>query len=331
MKEIKVKFCDGLEGKYFKDILSKYYVVVESGKPDFIFYNCHGFENRAYMDCTRIFVTNECRIPDFNDCDYAIAHTYLDFGDRYLRMPYYYWYMKLFEERAEALPDFAKRKFCNFVYTNFAGGAGALLRQEFCKAMMKREHVDCAGAVLKNMENAIEPRGGNWEAGKIDFLQKYKFTISFENVGSCGYTTEKLIHPFMARSVPIYWGNPRAVEEFNPKAFVNCHDYNNDFDAIIERVMQLHNDDEQYMAMLNESPINKDAFKELPSETVGKYLCSIIERGVHKRRESIGIEKWGTTSVSKYLFYGLAMKLAKGKKREYYKRKFYNMRGDIKF
>ena len=32
--------------------------------------------------------------------------------------------------------------------------------------------------------------------------------------------------------VPIYWGNPDIVQEFNPKSFINLHDFKNDEDAI---------------------------------------------------------------------------------------------------
>ena len=331
MKKIKVKFSDGLEYSFFSDILSKRYDVELSDNPDFLFYNCHGFEHARYRDCVKIFVTNECCVPNFNECDYAISHSYLDFGDRHLRMPYYYWHMDIPAGRRNPGRETARRKFCNFVYTNFSGGDGALLRRKFCEMLMKKSHVDCPGTVLKNMDNAIEPRGGNWEAGKIDFLRNYKFTIAFENIGSDGYTTEKLIHPFMAGSIPIYWGNPRVGEEFNTKSFINCNDYGNDFGAVIEKIMELDGDDEKYLAMLSESPYADGAFKSRPSDVVGDFLYGIIDRGRQKRIESVGISDWGRTSVSKYIFYGIAMRLARGDSRKYYRRKFYNMRGDIKF
>ncbi len=54
-----------------------------------------------------------------------------------------------------------------------------------------------------------------------------------------GYTTEKLFDCFKAGTVPIYWGNPEITRDVNPKAFINCNDYENDFDAVIERVKEI--------------------------------------------------------------------------------------------
>jgi alpha(1,3/1,4) fucosyltransferase len=46
-----------------------------------------------------------------------------------------------------------------------------------------------------------------------------------ENSYFPGYSTEKLTDPFVARSVPIYKGDPRVAEWFNPKAFINLADF----------------------------------------------------------------------------------------------------------
>ena len=57
-----------------------------------------------------------------------------------------------------------------------------------------------------------------------------------------GYTTEKLIQPFMAGSIPIYYGNPLVAEEFNRNAFIDCNVFDNDFDAVIEEIKRIDND-----------------------------------------------------------------------------------------
>jgi hypothetical protein len=154
---------------------------------------------------------------------------------------------------------------------------------------MKYKHVDCPGLVLNNMpRGSIAPRwqsseysSGNvdagWNQGKLDFLRNYKFTIAFENLCFDGYTTEKLIHPFMANSVPIYWGNPLVTKDFNPKAFINCNDYDS-FDDVIQRVKELDNDDEQYLEMLRQPPM-QESYDFNSEQKVRERLFEIIERG----------------------------------------------------
>jgi len=86
---------------------------------------------------------------------------------------------------------------------------------------------------------------------KIAFLRNYKFTIAFENSSHPGYTTEKILHPFVANSIPIYWGNPLVAKDFNPKSFINCHDYIN-FEEVIEKIIEIDTDDDLYQEYLRE-------------------------------------------------------------------------------
>ena len=76
--------------------------------------------------------------------------------------------------------------------------------------------------------NLIGRFEGDWRKSKVDFVKDYKFTIAFENTQYRGYTTEKILHPFVGRSVPIYWGNPLVEKDIN-----NCNGYEQDIDKII--------------------------------------------------------------------------------------------------
>ena len=56
-------------------------------------------------------------------------------------------------------------------------------------------------------------------ASKKEVLQKYKFSICFENARDIpGYITEKIFDCFFASCIPIYWG-ANNIEEHIPK---NC-------------------------------------------------------------------------------------------------------------
>jgi hypothetical protein len=50
----------------------------------------------------------------------------------------------------------------------------------------------------------------------------------------------------MARTLPIYWGNPRVAEDFNPRSFVDASDFP-DLDALVERIIELDQDDARYL------------------------------------------------------------------------------------
>ena len=283
MKTIKINIVDMYSGfdrdnHWLTKSLSKYYKLEFSDEPDFLFYSCFGNKHLAYKNCVKIFLTGENALPNFNECDYGQGFDYLDFGDRYFRKNYQV-PSPIICDRSDVSDDMLQRKFCNFIYSNANRGEGAHLRQEFCKKLMEYKHVDCPGRVLNNMSaDDLEPRDGNWSTSKQEFLKKYKFTIAFENSASNGYTTEKLFQPLYAFSIPIYYGNPLVVRDFNPKAFINCNDYNNDWDAIIERVRELDNDQDKYLAMLRENPMQPD-FDFNQQDKLEKWLCAIIERG----------------------------------------------------
>lgn len=281
---IKVKICSfwskfNIEDNLLINTLKQRYNVVFSDEPDFLFYSVFGSEFKNYSNCVKIFYTEENITPIFNDCDYAIGFDYINFEDRYMRLPLDSQVLKPEIQNREGLSDdLAKRKFCNFVYSNPDSGEGALIRIDFCKELAKYKHVDCPGKILNNMKNDIIKRyDDNWRKGKIEFINNYKFTIAFENSSSNGYTTEKLIQPFLANSIPIYWGNPEVVRDFNPKAFINCNDYKN-FDEIIEKIKELDNNDELYLEMLKQPPMQID-YKFDKQEQLEKFLFNIIEKG----------------------------------------------------
>ncbi len=322
-------------------ILSKHFKVIVTDKPDFLFYTCFGHEYMNYKDCTKIYINWEPIIPNYNQCDYSISFNDIKFGDRNLRWPNYF---PLFDEKildkSHITNEYAGRRFCNFIHVNDQGGYGSKLRKEFCiKLSNEYKRVDCPGKVLNNMpENSISPREGNYSLGKIDFQRKYKFTIVFENAQLNGYTTEKIAHAFMANTIPIYWGNPDITKDFNPKAFINCNDYNN-FDEVIERVKELDNNDEEYLKMLMEPCVvptyNFDRNKELED-----YLLHIINKGnkpYNKNPLYPIINELGfvgplnvindMNSYLKYIknkikLYKFLRKITFGKKRKHYKKKY---------
>jgi hypothetical protein len=284
-KTLRINYCDYsvYDGPSIdvRSLFSDDYDVVLCDEPDFLICFNYGGDFLRYRNCVKIFFYSENVVPDFNYYDYAIGMHDIAFGDRHLCVPSYAPFLDMPPlDRSNPDCGLARRKFCNFVYWNASVGSGAAIRQEFCEKLMLYKHVDCPGKVLNNMKGAINDRHApDWISCKIEFLKNYKFTIAFENACQIGYTTEKLYHPFIADSVPIYWGNPDVARDFNPKAFVNCNDYDNNLDEVVKRVVELDNDDSLYMGMLRENPLNDGCRCEKSEESVKKFLAAIFEKG----------------------------------------------------
>jgi hypothetical protein len=94
------------------------------------------------------------------------------------------------------------------------------------------------------------------------------------NYVDVGYTTEKIIEPFCANTIPLYWGNPFISDDFNNHMFINWHDYNDD-DAMIEKIIELDNDKEKYFSYLNGTVFNKNKIEELLNNFIEK-IKSVI-------------------------------------------------------
>jgi len=214
---------------------SKLYNLELTARPDFLFYSCTGDEHLKY-DCTRIFYTPKNVRPNFNRCDYAFSFDF-PITDRNYRLPLYRrWpeYRQLFSPRNPERITLQNRKFCSFMVSN----SNAVERIEFFNQLSSYRGVDSGGRFLNNIGNPI-PSGYDY---KLNWMQNYKFSITFENSSYPGYTTEKLMHAFLADTIPIYWGNPLAGLDFNPKAFINCHDFSS-FEEVIELVKEIDQND----------------------------------------------------------------------------------------
>ena len=126
--------------------------------------------------------------------------------------------------------------------------------------------------------NLIGRYEGDFRKSKVDFVKDYKFTIAFENTQYRGYTTEKILHPFAGRSVPIYWGNPLVEKDVNRNAFINCNGYEKDIDAIINKIVEIDKDDTKYLEMLHANPMSEE-FNVHELEDFELFVKNILDKG----------------------------------------------------
>ncbi|MGX2982084.1 glycosyltransferase family 10 domain-containing protein [Helicobacter sp. 23-1045] len=174
----------------FVKILSQKYEIIYSKKPDFLLCAPFGEKHFEY-DCVKIFYTGENVRIDWNLMDYGIAYDFMDFGERYLRVPLFVLYNHNLARRNLN----AREKFCAYMVSN----GGAVLRERFFDKLSAYKCVDSGGKWRNNIGGAVE--------NKHKWLQSYKFNLCFENSSYAGYLTEKLFDAYSAGCVPIYWGD----------------------------------------------------------------------------------------------------------------------------
>lgn len=283
MEKRKIKF-DGMnnpktgglnrEAEGILKILQKHFEVELSEEPEFLFYSVNSRDYYKY-DCVRIFYTEEALCPDFNMADYGIGFEYLEYGDRYLRMPNYFFYPEAIENmlhRHDNISDnLSTRDFCSFVYSN---DRAAEYRTELFQQLCNYRKVDSGGKYCNNLADGLPVDN------KVEFEKTHKFSIACENTSHPGYHTEKLIEAFAAKTVPIYWGDPLIEKVFNPKAFINCNSYNS-IDEMIERVKFLDQHPEEYLAMIKEPALQENIsenFHEEMYQRMESYLVHIMEQ-----------------------------------------------------
>jgi hypothetical protein len=263
-KKIKIAFADfwgGFEynptGKtdfdnVFYKMLSEFYDIEISNEPDYLFYSVFGNNHFHYKNCVKIFYTGENKRPNFDECDYSLSFDYLE-DDRNLRLPLSA--ITLYEsgkkDGFEKDIDFyriksEKKKFCNFIFSNPNAG----LRNSLFQELSKYKQVDSGGRVLNNIGYLVDD--------KLKFQSNYKFSIAFENSEYPGYTTEKIVHPKLVDSIPIYWGNPVVDRDWNTKAFINAYNFKN-ISEIVEYIKEVDNNDDLWYKMLIEPHLNENS------------------------------------------------------------------------
>jgi Glycosyltransferase family 10 (fucosyltransferase) C-term len=105
----------------------------------------------------------------------------------------------------------------------------------------------------------------------VALYQDYRFTLAMENAATPGYISEKIMVPFLAGSVPIYYGTKEVFDIFNRNAFV-WYDVNDEQPAL-DQIKYLEANRTAYAAMLRE-PILANG-----EETIAKYFSIRDEDG----------------------------------------------------
>jgi hypothetical protein len=237
---------------------------------------------------TKIFFGSELIKPNMNECDWAFS----EYPEEEINDPRH---MKLiiivndYQLKNFGIPPIKKKidfnkikkeknKFCNFIYARDIAE-----RNNFFKELSKYKKIDAPGRCMNNMPpiNYNSPKESRISAtcvtDKLNFIKNYKFTIAFENSSRSGYISEKLTHPMLVNSIPIYFGHRDVNKEFNTRSFLNYHDFK-DMKEFIKYIIKVDKDDKLYEKILKEQwyKDNKPP-KELDIKRIQNRLNEIIE------------------------------------------------------
>ena len=285
---IKINFVDfwgdfNKKDNFITRALSKKYEIVISDNPDYLFFGTFGYSHLNY-NCVKIMFIGENIAPDFNLCDYALGFDYIQFGDRYMRLPLYCTYDCFASLAQIKLPSdevLLDRKFCSIVVSNNRHATSH--RERFFKLLSEYKQVDSGGRMWNNVGGPV--------ADKLQFVSQYKFNIAFENSSVLGYTTEKIMEPMTVNTLPIYWGNPLVWKDFNPASFINVGDFASMEDAV-QYIIDLDRDDTRYLQMLRAPKVFEPTIRNW-QEHLLDFLSNIVEKPLDEAKylTPYGIQK----------------------------------------
>ncbi|MGI6589579.1 MAG: glycosyltransferase family 10 domain-containing protein [Candidatus Iainarchaeum sp.] len=296
MNKIKIEFRHmpreaSKEDNYFQNLLKENFNIQIRNKGDFVLFSTFTKKNNKEIptikdNATTIFWTGENIRPNMKKCHYAFGFDYEETikNPNYMRLPLYAYYgagenlVKPKKFNANKILK-EKTKFCNYIYSK-----DAKERVEFYKELLKYKKIEAPGKSMNNnppitpkkssillkplqfaesftgkytISSLISRHFSNWRENVINYQKQFKFSIAFENSSYPGYTTEKIYHPMLANSIPIYWGNPEIKKDFNTKSFVNWHDYNNN-KKVVDVIIDLDTNNKKYTKMLSQPWFNKN-------------------------------------------------------------------------
>ena len=277
---------------YFYHLLSQEFdVIITENSPDILFHSVDYFNQQEHLKynnskTTKIFYTGENQPADFTQTDFAFTFENSN-DERNYRLPLWALHLnwfnvphndnrdqsylhpvdKFLEKDLSNLKD--KLYFCSFVASQPKGK-----RVDFVPNLMSKKYVCCGGRLYNNIGGQLSGRGD--QEDKIKFLNYFKFNISFENTSNSGYITEKIIQPMFTNTIPIYWGAPDVINDFNEKSFINAHKFETD-DDLIEYILEVDSNQKLYEEILSESWFTDN---KIPEQVMPQNVLSFIKNKV---------------------------------------------------
>ena len=182
-------------------------------------------------------------------------------------------------------------KFCCFIVSN----GDCIIRNKMFEVLNSYKKVDSYGKYGNNMNSVLQY--DYWTNEFLEFISHYKFIICFENSKFATYSTEKIINPYLAGIIPVYWSSPFIHKVINKDSMIFLEDETPEaFQDVYNKIIELDNSDEKYLEYVNRQAITSEGYqywnenytidkiaekmnKNIEQENHCKYVCS---RGILK-------------------------------------------------
>uniref|UniRef100_A0A6C0IIR9 Uncharacterized protein n=1 Tax=viral metagenome TaxID=1070528 RepID=A0A6C0IIR9_9ZZZZ len=180
----------------------------------------------------------------------------------------------------KTFPCNKKTKFCAYMYSYDIPH-----RVNYFKILSTYKLVDGLGKSMNNINREDDRFDESFKDIAIKIYLDYKFVLSLENVNCQGYSTEKLLLPLFANSIPIYYGDSEIFKYINKKRVIYTDDFKSDIE-LLEYIKKVDMDDVLYNNIIQEEWFTKNhTFETITTKKMDNRIKNIF--GLTKRKISI--------------------------------------------
>lgn len=136
-------------------------------------------------------------------------------------------------------------------------------RHKFSGSKIKRglNLLPLLGAAYALIANKTYPSYKGKVENKIIIMEKYKFSICYENAKNIpGYITEKIFDSFFAGCVPVYWGANNITDYIPRKCFIDKRDFGS-YEELYDHIRNMRDYEYlEYLGNIEKYLESKDSF-----------------------------------------------------------------------
>lgn len=167
--------------------------------------------------------------------------------------------------------------FCSFIVSN----PKCNIRNTIFERLNNYRKVNSMGRYANNTGDIIPYP--YWSQSFFDVIGSHKFMICGENTKMTTYSTEKIANPYLAYTIPIYWGTHNITNIFNPDSMLFLEDETEEaMDRLIQRIIELDTDNEKYLEFINRPVFNQQNIEywndHYTLEAIGKKIDTVITK-----------------------------------------------------
>lgn len=245
-------------------------VLLEAGKPDAKMRN---IKNWKY----KINYIGEPDLPEYENYDFVLTsvNNIKNIVDLPLSVAYIHCNHFLPRLLNNNVKTYVPKHFCSFIVSN----PKCAIRNKIFERLEQYKNVNSMGRYANN--NGSNIHYPYWSNEYLNVVGNHKFMICCENTKMETYSTEKIVNPYLARTIPIYWGSHNIKNIFNSESMLFLEDETNEsFENLINKIIELDNDDEKYLEFVNRPIFTENNLRfwneNYSLESLGKKIDEII-------------------------------------------------------